>query len=1309
MAGFFMTRPDDVDTSTPEREAERQAADMPAGFGETLGSMAGQTTGAAMRFAKRHWNDDISQPLDRIFGEGMMHPRQEEHLTAEQINKTYGLPPEHGAKEPMSAYSAKLFAEGVKSRITADEVWRRYSKDRYILTNIGTGMIGAMLDPIEAGAMMVPGVGEGRVALALTEAGIGAKTAIVAGKMAAGGTAAMAGTAALMPMRAVTSWEESFDYGARDALHEMIFSLPFGALMHAGISPMIGAGMSRLTGVPREPYFHEEYVVPPKEAPEDITAAEVAAAARRGAAMPDMVPDRSQLPMSYGHIHEVEMMNGIQAHILNNSTVAQLLEMKKPDAGQWLFPDLSHKARALAPEAHAEWDALNAELQSLKAEHVWGKAPTPEEAASPEWRLEQELREQVRDILPVSWDLRVAASLDEGKPGSAFSFGGQEAASPPPGREKAIQMEAQGIPKERIWEETGWHKGATGHWLFEIDDSKATLDERALADAKRPYRGPLAGIFDHEELFDQFPQLRGIETEIAVGDRWKPGGKLIHTQTELRKILAAGPTIEEAKKTLIHELRHAVQVIQQEPMQKGVEVPVWNKIVDEVKKALGPDVIKAHGNQIDQDIRYAIYHHSLHEIEARIAGARTEMTPEERRATPPFTTKETLTVEPNRQTLTGDYLERYNIVHEIVQNILGRDVFDIDTYKVQHQKAMAASEKARVEAEAAGRAAAEREASARAEREKAAKVKADAETAAKREQEANEARIAAEREAAEAHAQRTEAEAARAEAELARLKEEHARAVEDAERRKQAQAEAEQALAKADANLSDAKQKVKYAETIFKHAKEDEKLIAKKLYKIQSYVKELELIRQDRAYINQRRESMISDLNDAIKAEEAKQKEVEARQKEIDKARAEEEASRKAAEEAQRKIDAIRGAEDYAALTEQKAVKAQADLDALLAEIERRNAKADEAAQAAAKAEEGLAKAEEGLGKAKAAHEEAQRRYDEVQKEFDKAKADYEAVREAAERHEVERYNQIREEKPLIVAQGMTDPATRTAWISAMAVDPRLVAREESGHAIRASGLFKPDEWGILRDAAINRGWIDDMPKAVQERYREAYADRGPEGVRDAMVEEAVMQRFAKGPEAWGPEGGPISRLMYRIQQLLERIGNWMTSRGFKSADDVFRAMDEGKISARDTMPAHANRRAAEIEARLNELKPQIVDAYSRVKQEDYTDLPSLAELQRTRAKYGEAQAFPEGQLIKALEQIYAPEAPKKISEAKFGDMPEELQLQEQRFKAMIDEGHVMSEDEAKEYMQTTAAVKEAMDLEQGYGQAVECLIAAGI
>lgn len=295
------------------------------------------------------------------------------------------------------------------------------------------------------------------------------------------------------------------------------------------------------------------------------------------------------------------------------------------------------------------------------------------------------------------------------------------------------------------------------------------------------------------------------------------------------------------------------------------------------------------------------------------------------------------------------------------------------------------------------------------------------------------------------------------------------------------------------------------------------------------------------------------------------------------------------------------------------------------------------------------------------------------------------------------------------VAHGMSDPARRTVWISAMAVDPKLVAREESGHAIRASGLFKPEEWGILRDAAINRGWIDDMPKAVQERYREAYAGRGPDGVRDAMVEEAIMHRFAKGPEAWGEAGGPVARLMQRIKELLERIGNWLTSRGFQSANDVFRAMEEGKISGRDTMAPHAARRSGEIEARMKELEPHILNAYNEAKANYQPDIPSIAEAQRSLWREGFAPAMDRHALQQAIQQIYGPKEEVKFTPAKPGETPIELQVMEQQHQKMIAEGYRPLTDEIAELAETERGVQQALMTEQGYAQAGECLMMAAI
>lgn len=405
-------------------------------------------------------------------------------------------------------------------------------------------------------------------------------------------------------------------------------------------------------------------------------------------------------------------------------------------------------------------------------------------------------------------------------------------------------------------------------------------------------------------------------------------------------------------------------------------------------------------------------------------------------------------------------------------------------------------------------------------------------------------------------------------------------------------------------------------------------------------------------------------------------------------------------------------ADAKAKAAEEKARKAKEKLDAFMLEHGADLEKQEKARIAAANAEADLFKANERLGKAKAEFDAYEKEAAAHQKEVDALAHEKEMTQAVLDDLEKERQARLEEEKrrnPSAVEQGMTDPGTRTAWISAMAKDPRLVAREESGHAIRASGLFKDEEWGILRDAAINKGWIDAMPKEVQDRYREAYADRGEYGVRDAMVEEAIMKRFAAGPEAWGPQGGVVARLMERIRNLLERVGNWLTSRGFQSAKDVFDAMESGKISSRETLQGHAARRIPEIEARMEQLKPTVLDAYAQAKtQAGPPDLPKLADAQRALWRRGFARGISDNELSSLIEHIYGPKKETNAKPTKPGELPQELQVQEQRMQSMIEEGYKPTEEEIKEHQQTQAALQEAMALEQGYQQAAECLILAG-
>ena len=118
-----------------------------------------------------------------------------------------------------------------------------------------------------------------------------------------------------------------------------------------------------------------------------------------------------------------------------------------------------------------------------------------------------------------------------------------------------------GEDPEAVRQDTGWFKGVDGHWRFEIDDSEAKIDEKAVSTLKGLYKlGRLTGldkILVHPKLFVAYPQLKNITIKFAklqdgVGGGTSSDGKNITLNVDLKddKILSV----------LLHEAQHVVQV-----------------------------------------------------------------------------------------------------------------------------------------------------------------------------------------------------------------------------------------------------------------------------------------------------------------------------------------------------------------------------------------------------------------------------------------------------------------------------------------------------------------------------------------------------------------------------------------------------------------------------------------------------------------------------------------------------------------------------------------------------------------------------
>lgn len=190
---------------------------------------------------------------------------------------------------------------------------------------------------------------------------------------------------------------------------------------------------------------------------------------------------------------------------------------------------------------------------------------------------------------------------------------------------KAENMLKNGIDSENVRKETGWFKGLDGKMRFEIDDSqmkvypngdlefrkahpeyaelqelkekqsKSEITEEELArlnklddiwgnEANRLNeqlrRGnlKLSDIIEHDKLFDNYPELKDIDIKI---NSLEDGYRGVHNQNE-KSITINEKLLEEdtsiLKKTLIHEIQHAIQSI--EEFTNGSSEKYWQDKLD---------------------------------------------------------------------------------------------------------------------------------------------------------------------------------------------------------------------------------------------------------------------------------------------------------------------------------------------------------------------------------------------------------------------------------------------------------------------------------------------------------------------------------------------------------------------------------------------------------------------------------------------------------------------------------------------------------------------------------------------------------
>lgn len=391
-------------------------------------------------------------------------------------------------------------------------------------------------------------------------------------------------------------------------------------------------------------------------------------------------------------------------------------------------------------EANTEEPPSRASLRQLREDYAAG-------------RLTDEEFDSALDAIEEQETLEGRSAFDDLR----YSFGGRNAArANMASLEQAQQMEEQQVDAETIRQLTGWFRGADDKWRFEIDDSGMRFEPRGdlnfgdpdyqryrelrnrleaemldlggtpLTEAEHAefselatrysdyYRRPgvrgdgslpstrLSDYVQHDELFEQYPQLRDATLRFAELD----GGELGSYNRETNTVTLDTSLRGEARSdTLVHEIQHAIQA--QEGFAGGSSPAYWARLDYEASerlqreyRALFDSLSRDEQNkytryreldrelnrllfsnpgteeaaqyaryEAEQDELYAelysnvwfrelidlerrienpgdeylnMYRNTAGEIEARDAAARRRLTAEERRATPPDTGDENM-------------------------------------------------------------------------------------------------------------------------------------------------------------------------------------------------------------------------------------------------------------------------------------------------------------------------------------------------------------------------------------------------------------------------------------------------------------------------------------------------------------------------------------------------------------------------------------------------------------------------------------------------------------------------------------------
>lgn len=195
--------------------------------------------------------------------------------------------------------------------------------------------------------------------------------------------------------------------------------------------------------------------------------------------------------------------------------------------------------------------------------------------------------------------------------------------------------------------ETGWWLGKDGKWRYEIADDKMHFERYGLH--KNPQT--LKDYIKHDKLFRAYPHLRNVRVKFERVVEGDPKTNGLYDAINNTITLKSGRSNEDTKRTLVHEIQHAVQ--EYEEFSKGFNtnggyVEWFNRVFDNVKETREYKSLKTAEERWDYVENIAtlpgegaidktaksLYRNNYGEIEARATAERLYMDVDKRRKSP---------------------------------------------------------------------------------------------------------------------------------------------------------------------------------------------------------------------------------------------------------------------------------------------------------------------------------------------------------------------------------------------------------------------------------------------------------------------------------------------------------------------------------------------------------------------------------------------------------------------------------------------------------------------------------------------------